>query len=1195
MLPLGHKDAGAILRAAAGAGHIQLLQMLLKVGVHPLSADNESRTALEFAVRSGHVECVTALIDEQHGGKDHVFYHNAFGFRPYDYALAKGGSAKVRARLNPSDGEKEMEKALQEVQKKCELIEQAEQGEAEDTLGKPSEAVGSGLTGRKQVFYHFMREIVDSKNDAELVRALPNMPNMPTIEENETAGEIKAMVEEATMTGVTALMLAAYYGYAQGVAILAQRKANLEAVTVKNQTSALIIAAEFGHLEVMKVLVEEAEILGNLEDGGMEKPKRQSSKLTRSDSLTIAEKAQLPETVVRLVRQREKNGSTALMRACQNGHEDVCKFLLELGANPNQKRTDQGRTPLIMAARTGSVECVKLLLEKNADTYTSDTTGYTVLLQAAKFGHADIVNEIAMHRKKIQRKELETHLTFESDGEKSKVVEAVIKMQARTRGRKERLQQKAEILRRSSSSALATTIASNVVMELSSAVARQGKPAVTIQEGAPPRGFVKGGLTLGGLDEVTGKDGPIASQTSLILAAKFGHDEVALVLLRHSASVEIQDDSGMTALMWACRNGYEQLIPFLLTQSSTTDGTSRLTQRGKSATAFTMDMKDADGQTALMHACQMGHVGVAEMLVDEGADVFASRADGMTALMLGSAAGYGVELLPAFLHDATEHDGHRTMPAHLKRQESALDRARARHALAEQHRKERTSKVLDVQDGDGRTALMHAARNGHGETVRALLQAGANRYLEDKEFRTAKMLAFMRSFKRDASRGGQQQSALEDGSSAVEVFTQIEQELTSVGAPLIAHRMKITKEIDVDDGGMGVGAIVLDAGTGGCKLIAWFRFRAIKMKELDEVKLKDLAGGTSWEMMVEQGEDGAAFQLMCQRMEEKIDELMKLPEAQCVVFTHCFAGVTAWFRQLKDHLKSGGRKLFDHMMDRLSARLRTHKVHCGVDWREISSNDEARYETKAVDYALFDQHIDAPVALLAGGSGSVQLSGLDGVTSFDMPLKKGEKMISEGIERGAREEGIAEWEQYLKDCTKESELANMLNKLAQYAQDEGGEPVRIVMISAFWYLGLEAKLVNKGTKSSDYAYQPMQVVLDAVRRVRRECSKPKEVANAVRLEVLLTKLFDELYTSRVECLIARDWQLDGGTEDDFRTTWSAGWWLNHLVSLFQSTDEYTDEQIVFGTTGDYRAALSGEGTPTVLHTLPEQPSTAIPE
>ena len=73
----------------------------------------------------------------------------------------------------------------------------------------------------------------------------------------------------------------------------------------------------------------------------------------------------------------------------------------------------------------------------------------------------------------------------------------------------------------------------------------------------------------------------------LILAAKFGHDEVALVLLRHSASVEIQDDSGMTALMWACRNGYEQLIPFLLTQSSTTDGTSRLTQRGKSDTAFT--------------------------------------------------------------------------------------------------------------------------------------------------------------------------------------------------------------------------------------------------------------------------------------------------------------------------------------------------------------------------------------------------------------------------------------------------------------------------------------------------------------------------------------------------------------------------------------------------------------------------------
>jgi len=48
---------------------------------------------------------------------------------------------------------------------------------------------------------------------------------------------------------------------------------------------------------------------------------------------------------------------------------------------------------------------------------------------------------------------------------------------------------------------------------------------------------------------------------------------------------------------------------------------------------------------------------------------------------------------------------------------------------------------LNIQDEDGETALMIAAKFGYVDEVRALLAANANRQLRNKEGKTAKMLA----------------------------------------------------------------------------------------------------------------------------------------------------------------------------------------------------------------------------------------------------------------------------------------------------------------------------------------------------------------------------------------------------------------------------------------------------------------------
>ena len=46
---------------------------------------------------------------------------------------------------------------------------------------------------------------------------------------------------------------------------------------------------------------------------------------------------------------------------------------------------------------------------------------------------------------------------------------------------------------------------------------------------------------------------------------------------------------------------------------------------------------------------------------------------------------------------------------------------------------------MNLQDFEGKTALMHAAGNGHAEIVRLLLEAGADRNLRDNRGKVAEI------------------------------------------------------------------------------------------------------------------------------------------------------------------------------------------------------------------------------------------------------------------------------------------------------------------------------------------------------------------------------------------------------------------------------------------------------------------------
>ena len=85
-----------------------------------------------------------------------------------------------------------------------------------------------------------------------------------------------------------------------------------------------------------------------------------------------------------------------LYLACQNGHIELIKFLLDSGALIDDQRIPSGSTPLFIAAQKGHVAVVKLLISYGAkiDCALTDPicTGATPLYVSSGQGHTEVVN-----------------------------------------------------------------------------------------------------------------------------------------------------------------------------------------------------------------------------------------------------------------------------------------------------------------------------------------------------------------------------------------------------------------------------------------------------------------------------------------------------------------------------------------------------------------------------------------------------------------------------------------------------------------------------------------------------------------------------------------------------------------------------------------------------------------------------------
>lgn len=112
--------------------------------------------------------------------------------------------------------------------------------------------------------------------------------------------------------------------------------------------------------------------------------------------------------------------------------------------------------------------------------------------------------------------------------------------------------------------------------------------------------------------------------TALMQAAQCGQSWSVWKLLQMGASIDMRDDDGRTALMWAVMYGHKDTAQSLL-------------ENGKAD----IDAKDNGGSTPLMLAAERGHREVIEMLLEKGANINEKNVVGWDALYYAGTAAFG--------------------------------------------------------------------------------------------------------------------------------------------------------------------------------------------------------------------------------------------------------------------------------------------------------------------------------------------------------------------------------------------------------------------------------------------------------------------------------------------------------------------------------------------------------------------------
>ncbi len=161
--------------------------------------------------------------------------------------------------------------------------------------------------------------------------------------------------------------------------------ANVEATENSCRYSALRFAIMFSHVEITKLLIEAgANIHTNVDDKTL-------LELAVHQTNTEIVKFLIDAGIG--VNIKNSHDSTALSYALGEWQcQDICKLLIEAGADIHSPLKYESKTPLIEISNDDNyVDIVKILIDKDVDVNAKSKDGETALMEASYYGHIEIV------------------------------------------------------------------------------------------------------------------------------------------------------------------------------------------------------------------------------------------------------------------------------------------------------------------------------------------------------------------------------------------------------------------------------------------------------------------------------------------------------------------------------------------------------------------------------------------------------------------------------------------------------------------------------------------------------------------------------------------------------------------------------------------------------------------------------------
>uniref|UniRef100_H3BA65 Ankyrin repeat and KH domain containing 1 n=1 Tax=Latimeria chalumnae TaxID=7897 RepID=H3BA65_LATCH len=352
----------ALTYACAG-GFVDVVKVLLKAGANIEDHNENGHTPLMEAASAGHVEVARVLLEYGAGINTHS---NEFKESALTLACYKGHLDMVRFLLEAGADQEhktdEMHTALMEacmdghVEVARLLLDSGAQ------VNMPADSFESPLT------------LAACGGHVELAALLI---------------ERGANLEEVNDEGYTPLMEAAREGHEEMVALLLAQGANINAQTEETQETALTLACCGGFSEVADFLIRAGADI----ELGCSTPLMEAA---QEGHLELVKYLLAADTGAN-VHATTATGDTALTYACENGHTDVADVLLQAGADLEHE-SEGGRTPLMKAARAGHLCTVQFLISKGANVNRATANNdHTVVSLACAGGHLAVVELLLAH------------------------------------------------------------------------------------------------------------------------------------------------------------------------------------------------------------------------------------------------------------------------------------------------------------------------------------------------------------------------------------------------------------------------------------------------------------------------------------------------------------------------------------------------------------------------------------------------------------------------------------------------------------------------------------------------------------------------------------------------------------------------------------------------------------------------------